>query len=179
MLSSHRLRRTPVVFALLPLLGACALAKARSPSAGGKEAVIELAPDIELRLKMILFEPDNHAITECRILDWTGICLVDGAPVFGTDWEMPRTQLAEARVRLPSCTVPLDVSSMYNPWSGDADPRFFCAEEIEGGYAIHGSFSDAAGGYVAEWLVIQCSALRTVLSSDEHLIASWCAPTGE
>jgi hypothetical protein len=57
-------------------------------------------------------------MTNCRILDWKGVCLVDGKPVLGTDWETPVSQLVEATVVIDGHErVKLDISCMFNPWA--------------------------------------------------------------
>ena len=45
---------------------------------------ISLGEDILLRMTVVPFEPNKHKITKCQIIDWSGICLIDGKPVFGT-----------------------------------------------------------------------------------------------
>lgn len=115
------------------------------------------------------FTPTQHKITTCTVLDWTGTCLIDGKPFFGTDWETPKSQLVEATVVINGRKdVKLDVSNMFNPWTGEARKKDFKITEVEGGLLIHGEFSDGAGSYVAEWLVVDGSSVRTKLQKDER-----------
>jgi hypothetical protein len=132
------------------------------------EATIKLSNNAVLKMKLKSFTPTQHKITTCKVLDWTGTCLVDGKPIFGTDWETPTSQLVEAVVLLGGRTIKLDVSSMFNPWTGEARKKDFRITEVEGGLVIHGEFSDGAGSYVAEWLIVDGSSVRTKLQKDER-----------
>ena len=67
---------------------------------------------------------------------------------------------------LVSLVVDLDVSCMFNPWIDKPDAQDFTAESVYGGLLVRGNFSDAAGRYTAEWLVVQNSSVRTRL---EHV----------
>jgi hypothetical protein len=134
-----------------------------------EEATIKLSKNIILKMKSKPFIPNQHKITTCKVLDWTGTCLIDGKPLFGTDWETPRSQLVEATVELDGLTkVKLDVSNMFDPWTGEPKKKDFKVTEVEGGFLIHGEFSDGAGSYIAEWLVVDGSSVRTKLKRDER-----------
>ena len=57
---------------------------------------------------------------------------------------------------------------MFNPWFDKPDAQDFTAESVYGGYLIRGNFSDAAGTYKAEWLIVESSSVRTQLVETEH-----------
>ncbi len=140
-----------------------------SASEKPQETTIKLSNNAVLKMKLQPFTPTQHKITTCKVLDWTGTCLIDGKPFFGTDWETPKSQLVEATVVIGGQTkVKLDVSNMFNPWIGEASKKDFKISGVEGGLLIHGEFSDGAGSYVAEWLVIDGSSVRTKLQKDER-----------
>ncbi len=103
------------------------------------------------------------SVERCRHEDWSGVCLIDGKPVFGTDGEVPRTRLDRATVQVKSRAVELDTSCMYDPWAGRPDPTSFSAAENEDGVLITGS-------YFAQWLVVKSGSVRTVLSTDEEML---------
>lgn len=134
------------------------------PAIAGEHYTISLGEDMSLRMTVVAFEPKKHKITKCQITDWSGICLIDGKPVFGTDWGLPRNQLIQAELRIGAKTIKLDVSCMYNVIP---TPQDFTLEKVEGGYLIHGRFSDGAGSYEAEWLIIENSSVRTRLANRE------------
>jgi hypothetical protein len=102
------------------------------------------------------------------------ICLIDDRPVLGTDWTLPKSQLVQATVRIGSLVVDLDVSCMFNPWIDKPDARDFTVESVYGGLLIRGNFSDAAGRYTAEWLVIQNSSVRTRLEYVGRVKSLYC-----
>lgn len=124
---------------------------------------------IQLQLKASRFHPTQHRVDSCQVGPdedpWVGVCLIDAKPIFGTDWDMPRTVLDEAYVVIGKDKVYLDVSCMYNPWNSSADRRSFSADKIEGGYIITGHFSDGAGTYDAEWLVVRGQSVRVKLQT--------------
>jgi len=133
-----------------------------------EEATIKLSKNIVLKMKSNPFISNQHKITTCKVLDWTGTCLVDGKPIFGTDGETPESQLVEATVVIDGrTTVKLDVSNMFNPWTGEPRKKDFKVTEVEGGFLIHGEFSDGAGSYEAEWLIVSGSSVRTKLQKSE------------
>jgi len=123
---------------------------------------ISLGEGMSLRMTVVPFEPKKHKITKCQIIDWSGICLIDGKPVFGTDWGLPRNQLVQAELRIGVKTITLEVSCMYNV---APTPQDFIVEKVEGGYLIRGHFSDGAGSYEAEWFVIENASVRTRLAN--------------
>lgn len=134
-----------------------------------EEASIKLSSNATLKMKSKPFTPTQHKVTTCKILDWTGTCLIDGKPFFGTDWRTPESQLVEATVLIDGrMKVKLDVSNMFNPWTGEARKKDFRITEVEGGLLLHGEFSDGAGSYEAEWLVVNGSSVRTKLQKDER-----------
>lgn len=56
---------------------------------------------------------------------------------------------------------------MYNPWFDSPRTEDFSIQKVEGGYLLKGVFSDGAGRYEAEWLVIQNTSVRIKLSNKE------------
>jgi hypothetical protein len=137
----------------------------KSKSINSNSYTIPLGDGISLQMTVAPFDAKKHKINKCKILEWSGVCLIDGKPVFGTDWELPRNQLIKATAKVGANTVNLDVSCMYNPWCGEPDPQAFTLEKVEGGYLIRGNFSDGAGSYEAEWFIIQDSSVRTRLAN--------------
>jgi hypothetical protein len=139
----------------------------KSKSMNPNSYTIDLGDGILLQMTVAPFDAKKHKIKKCQILDWSGVCLIDSKPVFGTDWELPKNQLIKATLKVGVNSVNLDVSCMYNPWFGKPDPQAFTLGKAEGGYLIKGSFSDGAGSYEAEWLIIQNSSVRTRLANKE------------
>jgi hypothetical protein len=132
---------------------------------------LKLNSGLTLHLEREPFNLRMHAVKRCKVLGRSEVCLIDGRPVIGTDGDMPASKLSRAYVEVGGKTVALDVDCMYNPWFGDNPPpaQMFTTKKAEAGFFVKGSFSDGAGSYVAQWLVVGDSSVRTVLSSDEAL----------
>src|SRR6266516_3147947 len=76
-------------------------------------------------------------------------------PVFGTDGGTPHTKLKKLTLLQGNEKTPLDVSCMYDPWFEQVDPsRFKVVVRNRRSVVLTGVFSDAAGSYVAEWLIV-------------------------
>jgi hypothetical protein len=128
---------------------------------------LEVRPGVLLRLETRSFDSTQRKIHRCTIVDWEGVCLIDGRPVFGTDWELPTSELVAATVVLEGTEVALDVSCMFDPWADQPRTEQFLLEEAEGGYGVRGHLSDGAGSYDVEWFVIQGASVRTKLVKGE------------
>ena len=147
-----------------------AIAIASADETKGDNVTVSLSKNVALKMRSKPFIQKNHKIATCNILDHMGICLVDGKPVFGTDWETPKSQLIGAMVVINGeMPVKLDVSCMYNPWAGQPQKKNFAVTTVEGGLVVHGEFSDDAGSYVAEWVIVDGSSVRTKLEKDVDL----------
>ena len=158
-----------IITALVTLLVITSLPASaeNSKSINSNSYTIPLGNSMSLQMTVVPFHAKKHKVKKCQILDWSGVCLIDEKPVFGTDWELPINQLIKATVKIGSNTINLDVSCMYNPFLGKPDRQNFIVEEVEGGYLIRGSFSDGAGSYEAEWFIIQNRSVRTKLEHKE------------
>jgi hypothetical protein len=137
-------------------------------SQSADEYVINLSKDIVLNMKIVKFDPSKHIIDSCQVMPdpdgWGGICLIDHKPVFGADWRMPRTILDEIYVLVRNVKIPLDASCMYNPFPGGISLNdAFSYKIVEGGIVVKGSFSDGAGFYIAEWLIINNKSVRILI----------------
>lgn len=71
--------------------------------------------DVKLSVTATQFNPKEHNIQKCKIMNWEGVCLIDNLPIYGADMQMPKTMLNEIIVHVGANTIPLDVSCMYNP----------------------------------------------------------------
>jgi len=155
-----------ILFFIITVLG-FGFGSAQTKSKDTKNFTVPLGDGISLFMSVVSFEPSAHKITKCKILNWEGICLIDDKPVFGTDWELPKKQLTLALVKVAGNSIDLDVSCMFNPWFDKPRTGDFSIKKVEGGYLLRGSFSDGAGSYEAEWLIIQNASVRTKLVHKE------------
>jgi hypothetical protein len=158
------MKPTPINISLIFLFLSAFPANAGEQKSISNVYTISLGEDMSLRMTVVPFEPKRHKITKCQIIEWSGICLIDGKPVFGTDWGLPRNQLVQAELKIGTKTINLDVSCMYNV---APTPQDFTLQKVEGGYLIRGHFSDGAGSYEAEWFVIENTSVRTRLANRE------------
>jgi hypothetical protein len=135
------------------------------------EAVLRLGTGATLHLVRESFDPQLHKTEHCAPPYSPSICLADGRPIFGTDGEMPESRLAKAFVEIRGKRTDLDVTCMYNPWpAGNTPPQLFKVERgFADGLSIRVMFSDGAGAYLAQWLIVDGISVRTILSSDEKL----------
>jgi hypothetical protein len=155
---------------------ACWVFALSSAFAVDKPVSLVLGHGANLTMVAAPFNPKRHSVERCQHEGWSGVCLIDGKPVFGTDGEVPRTRLERATLQVGGQSVNLDTTCMYDPWVGSPDPKSFWVTEAEGGLLVSGRFSDGAGGYVAQWLVVKGGSVRTVLSGDEQVLAGEDGP---
>lgn len=155
---------------VLICLSIASLAAGGPPSPSGgmpRQVTFDLGHGLTLRMSASPFDPKQHAIETCQREDSSAVCLIDGKPIFGADGEMPRSRLDKATVDLAGRKVELDTSCMYNPWVASPGKDSFTATPTEDGFLVTGSFSDGAGSYFAQWLIVKGGSVRTVLSTDE------------
>lgn len=96
---------------------------------------------------------------------------INGKPVFGADGNIPTFVLTKATLKINDQSFILDVSDMYNPWYGTKPyEKLFSIKEDGNHIYFRGLFSDGAGSYGAEWLIIDDSCIRTILTKSEWIM---------
>jgi hypothetical protein len=155
------------IMRLLSAIGVALLASS-SAARAQEQITFTLQHGVSVRFTTAPFEESAHKVVRCKVLDWSGVCLIDGRPAFGTDWELPKTSVQSGMVTVGKRDVALDVSCMYNPMLSESSKRLFRVRQVEGGYVLSGYFSDGAGGYRAEWLIVADGSVRTALRNAEH-----------
>jgi hypothetical protein len=134
----------------------------------GKQKTIELIKGVVLYLIEDNLNPLEFSINP-KILNVGNICFIDNNVVFGTDFELPKTKLTSAYIIYDNKKVSLDISSMYNPNIQSLTNKLFKTEKIGDKLVITGLFSDGAGSFLVQWIVINKSSVRTIISSDENV----------
>lgn len=134
---------------------------------------IELGKGINLTAEVVAFDPTQHSIKRCPILNWEPqpICLIDGKPYFGSDLDSktPRDHFRSLAIDIAGIRTDLDVSGMFNVSSdGLIHPGQFEIAPVEGGHELNGFFSDGAGVYTVTWRIMAGGAIRTELKEAEH-----------
>jgi hypothetical protein len=127
-----------------------------------------LERQVSLIAKIEAFDPSKHIYDTCDTgLGWKSICLIDNNVWFGSDvgMELPKNQLINLTLFLNGHKFGLDVSGMYNPnWKNEIRKDQFKFEKAEIGHNLTGFFSDGAGAYSVNWLIINGNSLRTRIS---------------
>lgn len=113
------------------------------------------------------FNATQHKIKACG----GGICMIDGAPFFGSDGRLPKNQINSIRFTQKGVTVSLEVGAMFEPDLHNSNIKNRISVQPYWGeyYKVTGSFSDGAGAYVAQWIVARDGALRAYIGDRESL----------
>ena len=136
--------------------------------------VFDLGNGIKVSILEEKFDPKSHKIENCENSNIP--CRIDSHIPYGTAFNMPRTELKELKLTTESGTYKLDTTGMYNAW-GERPLEYKGSIKYLGAYCfnpqnctLRGIFSDAAGSYVAEWLILNGISTRTVLSSSDDIM---------
>lgn len=96
---------------------------------------------------------------------------INGRPIFGTDGGFPKFILTKATLKIGHNTYDLQIDDMYDPWFGEGINERLFKVKLDGiEIRLSGLFSDGAGTYGAEWLIVGKSSIRTILTKDERII---------
>lgn len=130
-----------------------------------ENTIITLNDSCKLAIEISEFDSTLNKIEKCKILNWEGVCLINGKLVFGTDFEIPSTILEKAYLYFHDQIIKLDVSSMYDPNGLSLIPNKdqFEIRETEGGFFLTGNFSDGAGAYTVIWKIVKDKSLRVFI----------------
>ena len=138
-----------------------------------RQGSFDLLPRVKLEVRASPFIASRHRIERCPAPYEDNVCTIDGKVFFGTDGDLPSTQLDSMVLQIGGQRADLDISGMFEPWVDRPRRESFTASETDEGlgiYKVVGTFSDGAGFYVAEWLVTAHGSVRTLLTHDEHII---------
>jgi hypothetical protein len=120
------------------------------------------------------FNPEGHEIINCEGSDYP--CTIDDIFPFGTANSFPRTYLKKLSLSIADKTYNLDTSGMYNAW-GNRPLEFKGKIKYLGAHcydkdhcSLRGLFSDAAGSFVAEWVIVNGKSTRTVITSSDDIV---------
>jgi len=143
-------------------------------AAGDTSAVFTLPSGVQVEIVESAFKKTLFSIAGCA--GQGGPCKINGAVPFGSDFTVPTTYVKKITVLYKGRSHSLDASNMYNAWG--ARPletkgvvRYFggrCFDESN--CQLRGLFSDAAGAFVAEWVIVDGESYRTVLSDSNDVV---------
>ena len=132
------------------------------------KATINLNDSIKLTMYRSTFDTSGKQI-DCYENKWP--YAIDGKPLYGTDGTIPKYVLSSACLTIGQKKYELQVDNMYNPWFGEKPFEKLFKIKIDGTeIKLRGFFSDAAGAYGAEWLIIGQSNIRSIITKDEWLL---------
>jgi len=127
-------------------------------------STVKIGDNISLTATIESFDSSKHTYDTCDTgLGWSGICLIDGEPWFGCDngMDLPRNQLVKLSIKINGKDILLDVGGMFNPsYNNEIKKEQFEIENGEFGYYLYGYFSDAAGSYTVQWIIIKGKSMR-------------------
>jgi len=125
---------------------------------------------ISLRLIQIPFDSVKHNLLRNSN---NLITLIDNYPVYGTDGEVPFTMLSKAELSLNGKLITLNIQGMYNPdlniISDNLNSQFNISK-VYNGYVIRGVLPGGGMGYAFEWVIVNGSAFRTILTKDLEIM---------
>lgn len=125
------------------------------------------------------FDPSRHKITHCyektdtgEIAEQTGICEIDGSSIYGVgEATEVSTALKAIVVSIGGHSYRLNTSHMYNAWGDFRLPddylRVICHKKS---CSMKGLFSDATGGFIAEWRIQNGRSKRVLITGDEPIV---------
>lgn len=137
-------------------------------------ATFSLPSDVVVTIKEAAFREAKFDLVGCSEKSYT--CRINGHIPFGVAFGLPKTYLKSITVSFQGTAYALDVTHMYNAWGNRplAHPggvRYFggkCFEKKN--CQFRGLFSDAAGSFVAEWLIVDGFPMRTVLTGSNDVV---------
>lgn len=140
------------------LMFACGQAQAEQPEA--KNGRLDLGSGTAIEYRIASYDKRVYQAKKGHI-----------GPVFGPDGGAPQTKLERLTLLKGNRRTPLEVSCMYDPWFEQVDLNRFRVRMISStSLLLTGIFSDAAGSYVAEWLIVGGIGVRTLLSNEPSVV---------
>jgi hypothetical protein len=134
-------------------------------------ATVQINDSVSLIMYRTKFDTTNR---ELVFHPSYGLLAIDGSIALGSDGGIPTYELTRATIRINNRQLELDVSNIFSPWAG-ATPydKLFTIKQDGTFLRLRALFSDGAGGYGAEWLIIENSSLRTIITDDEMVLFSY------
>jgi hypothetical protein len=159
---------------LTPLIAVVALVlRSSTASSADTTASFTLRSGVAVRIVEAPFNASQFKIQSCS--DQEPACLINGRVPFGNAFELPETYVKSITVSCKGRSYSLDATQMYDAWGSrplevKGVIRYFggsCSDAKNGRF--RGTFSDAAGSFVAEWLIVNGVSIRTVLTDSSDV----------
>jgi len=133
-----------------------------------------LPSGVEVTVVEAAFHADNFAVEGCS--ERSSTCRINGRIPYGVAFGLPKTYVKSIEVSFQGASYALDVADMYNAW-GNRPLEYPGAVRYFGGKCFdekncqfRGLFSDAAGSFVAEWLIVDGYSTRSILTSNSDVV---------
>lgn len=155
------------IFLLCVLSSACAFAV-------DIRSAFTLPSGVEVTIVEAPFQQERFKIEGCS--DKGSICRINGHIPFGMAFGLPKTYVKSLTISFQGKSNALDVSDMYNAWGNrpleyPGKVRYFGGKCFDvKNCQIRGIFSDAAGSFVAEWLIVDGRPFRTILTGSNDVV---------
>lgn len=129
---------------------------------------------VEVTIVETAFHEDEFSIEGCTAK--SSMCRINGRIPYGVAFGLPKTYVKSLTASFHGTSYSLDAAGMYNAWGcrpleQPGSVRYFggkCFDERN--CQFRGLFSDAAGTFVAEWIIIDGYATRTILTSSGDVV---------
>jgi hypothetical protein len=142
------------------------------PALAEKIVRLVLPNSVSVEIVEGAFDTGRFKIEKCNTEEG---CLINGYPVFGVSFDLPKTYVKEIKARIRGKEYDLDTRGMFDAW-GDRPLKFnggirYFGSSCSGAICLlQGIFSDGAGTFVAEWMVTEGRAFRTIITDDSGII---------
>jgi hypothetical protein len=168
---------TPAVLGSRLLLSG-ALAATISPGAAlaDSTATFTLPSGVIVRIVEAPFTASRFKVRRCADQDQDATCRINGGVPFGAAGGLPKTYVRSITIMWMGQSYRLNVSDMYDAWGSrplevKGVIRYFGGQCFDSqNCQFRGIFSDAAGAFVAEWVIRGGLVLRTILSGSVDVI---------
>jgi len=149
----------------------CAMASAFARA--DTEAMFTLPSGVSVKITEATFQKKLFKVSGCA--EGSTICRINGHTPFGSAFEMPKTYVKSITISYQGQLYSLDALDMYDAW-GNRPLEYKGIIRYFGGKCsdtkncrFRGSFSDAAGSFVAEWQIVNGLSSRTVLTDSDDI----------
>ena len=143
--------------------------------AADKASTFTLPSDVDVTIIESVFQVSKFDVEGCSTR--SPICRINGRIPYGAAFGLPKTYVKSIMISFQGASYALDVKDMYNAWGNrplehNGAVRYFggkCFDKKN--CQFRGLFSDAAGSFVAEWLIVDELAIRTILTSSNDVVS--------
>lgn len=140
-----------------------------------KASTFTLPSDVDVTIIESVFQESKFDVEGCSVKSL--VCRINGRIPYGTAFGLPKTYVESIMISFQGASYALDVTDMYNAW-GNRPLEYHAGVRYFGGKCFdkknchfRGVFSDAAGSFVAEWLIVDELVMRTVLTSSSDVVS--------